>query len=343
MKQWIRYCLTACLFPVTFQLVNAQRNYEPVHGPTGYDYHIKGELELRFTHSIDFKNGNKQEGTYVIKSPVELSFNMNDLKYFKAQPEEFVGYVENQYDAYSGFPGGLMDIPEGGYREEESWMKVDEHLKWWEDGKMTELKAHGEIYPVVKVCFSIPDYPEKYKSGLDHLQFRVTVAGISDHFDPQRNVVVEYKSDINKLKEGSLIDEETLKKLELADPQMAAEMKEGARLIRESSGLHSSELFVNIGCGTFYGQDLVAAEMSGNLLMVDKSKKETFERQFEQAYFRDMPRINVMKLINFLIKPEGNYETPVAGVFSSGSESGSEKASYNGTLRLYGNKIQKSE
>lgn len=322
----------------------AQNKYEPLHGLTGYDYNMKGELELTFTHSIDLKNGTKSEATYRIKSPVQVSFNLNDLKFFKANPEEFVGYVENQYDAYSGYSsGGLIDISQGGYQAEENWMWVDEHVKWWENGELTAINAQGEIYPVLKVAFSIPDYPEKYKAGLDQLQFRVTISGISDsQFHQTRNVGID---DNEKNQQGNgtvLIDEEGLRKLEQADPSAAAGIKEGLKLIEESSGSHPSNLSVSIGCGSFYGQDLIAAVMSNNLLTAAKSKKEAFERQFEQGYFKDMPHINVMKLVKFLLKPEGNYETPIIGSFSSDSEAGSEKATYNGTLRLYGNKVQKS-
>lgn len=323
----------------------AQDNFEPLHGVTGYDYNIKGELELTFTHSIDFKNGTKSEETYRIKSPVLLSFNLNDLKFFKAKPKEFTGYVENQYDAYSGYSGGgLVDILDGGYREEENWMQVEEHAKWWENGELTKINAHGEIYPVLKVCFSIPDYSVKYKAGLDQLQFRVTISGTSDpHFHPVRNVTVDdngQNSNPGELKTG-LIDEEALKKLELADPAAAAEMVKAAGLL-QSSG--NKNLSVNVNCGTFYGRDLVIAEMANNLTGVDRFNKEkkAFERQFEQAYFKNMPHISVMKLVNFLIKPVGNYVTPISGSFSSDSESGSEKATYNGTLRLYGGQITKN-
>ncbi|MGV8136415.1 MAG: hypothetical protein AB2L20_14490 [Mangrovibacterium sp.] len=331
------------LFSIRTQLVHAQVNYEPLHGVTGYDYQIKGELELIFTSSIDDKNGNNSEGTYHVKSPVSLAFNLNDLKFFKADPKAFIGYVENQYDAFSGYSGGaLMDIPQGGYREEESWMWVDEHLKCWENGELTEVKAHGEIYPVLAGYFSIPDYSAKYKAGLDQLQFRIAIDGSSDpDFHPTRNVVVEHVSNkFNQNGAGSnLIDAEAMKELERVDPAAAAEIKKAAGLLQNSA----PDLSVNINCGSFYGQDLVNALMSNNLVEADKAKKGAFECRFEQEYFKDLPRIDAMKLINYLIKPESNYEIPIVGSFFSDSEYGLERASYNGTLRFYGNRVQKSE
>lgn len=333
------------LFLTTFQLANAQNNYEPIHSPSGYDYIIKGELELKIANAIDFKNENKnkEEGIYTIKSPVFLAFNLNDLKFFKAQPKEFIDYVENQYVASSGWfaTGSLMDIGNG-YGEGTSWMRVDEHVKWWENGELTEIKAHGEIDSDIKIAFSIPDYPEKYMSGLDKLQFRIAVK-ISGSADTQRNVTVEYDSRKQQKNSTPLMDEASLKELEKADPSAVAGIKEGLKLMQEGSGSHPSELFINVSCGMFYGTDLTVAEMANNLIAVDAFNKEklAFETQFEQKYFKNLPHINVMKLVDFLLKPVGNYETPIVGSFSSDSENGSEKITYNGTLKLFGSQMKK--
>ncbi len=339
-----KFILSGLLLFSAFCYLKAQNGYEPIHGSTGYDYIIRGELELKLTNSIDFKNGNKEEGTYTIKSPVFLAFNLNDLKFFKAQPKEFVGYVEDQYIPSAGWfaTGSLMDIGSV-YGEAENRMWVDEHIKWWEDGKLTEIKAHGEIEPDIKVVFSIPDYSEKYRAGLNNLQFRIAMK-ISGNADIQQNVTVEYDSRKQQGSGTALIDEESLKELEKADSSTVAHIKEGLKLIEESSGTHPSGLFVKVGCGIFYGADLVNAEMTNNLVEVDAFNKEklAFEAQFEQKYFKDLPHINVMKLVNFLLKPIGNYETPIVGTFSSNSEYGSEKVTYNGTLRLFGNQITKS-
>lgn len=297
MKNIQVYCwLSVFVFIVTTQLTEAQGYYEPVHGVTGYDYDIKGELELKFTNSIDLKNGNQQKGTYNIKSPVLLSFNLNDLKFFKANPKEFIGYVENPVIASCGGPcsGGLIDISQGDFREKENWMQADVHFIALEDGISSEVNAAGEIYPFMEVSFSIPDFSKEIKVGLNQLQFRLFVKGISDsQYHPVRNV--------------------------------------------------TTQLPISITCGTFFGSDMVDALMKRNLLEADAAKKKEFEDQFEKVYFKDLPRIDAIKLIDFLIKPVGNYETPIVGSFSSDSESGSERATYEGTLRLLGNQIRKSE
>jgi hypothetical protein len=168
---------------------------------------------------------------------------------------------------------------------------------------------------------------------------------ISGNAETQRNVTVEYDSRKQQESGTALMDEASLKELEKADPSAVAGIKEGLKLMQEGSGSHLSNLFVNVSCGAFYGTDLVNAEIAHNLVEVDAHNKEklAFEAQFEQTYFKDLPCINAMKLINFLMKPVGNYETPIIGSFTSNSENGSEKVTYNGTLRLFGNQIKKYE
>lgn len=323
------------------QIARAQNTFEPIHGVTGYDYHIKGELELRFSHQVDFKDGRKLEATYRIKSPVVLAFNLNDLKYFKARPGEFAGYVENP----DGLSGGLVDIPQGGLRDQENWMEVDEHLKSWENGELSEIKAKGEIYPLLTAFFSIPGFSDQLKSNLNQLQFRVTISGISNEFHPQRNVVVEYNNQEQKLKEAGngFLDEESLKQLEAADPTMAAEIREGDRLMRESARSASSPLSVAVSCGVFFGFDLTDALIKNNLVEDNSPKKKAFENRFRETYFKDLPHFGALPLINFLINPAGNYQIPINGSFASDSEYGAENATYTGTLKLFGDAIQKSE
>lgn len=289
------------------QNAKSQDKYEPIHGASGYDYTIGGELELTFSNSIDFKNGNKIQGDYKIKSPIVLTFNRNDLKFFKAQPKEFAGYIENQYDARSGFPGGLFEIPQGSYGEEENWMQVETHFESKENDLVSTINAKGKICPFLKVNFSVPDFPEKLKSGMGGLQFRLMISGIADSkYNPQKDVT-------GKAVYGTF---------ELTD---------------------GFDIPVSVTCGTFYGSDLVNALIKNNLAESSGSRKKEFESRFEKSYFGDLPRINAIRLIDFLIRPAGNYEVPISGSFFSDSESGSEKASYSGKLILWGNKVTKNE
>ncbi len=336
-------------FLVTTLSAKAQNKYEPNHGITGYDYNIKGELELTFTNSIDLKNGNSQEGTYHLKTPVLLSFNLNDLKFFKANPKEFIGYVENPVIATCGYPcgGGLIDIPQGGSRTEDNWMNADVHFKSLEDGIVTEVNATGEIYPFMELFFSIPDFSEEIKVGMNQLQFRLFIKGFSDsQYHPVRNVKTKSNdsaqldhSDLNSSQNES---DKAYNELLKVDKTLAEEFKIGSQLMAESMG-NNTLLPITVTCGTFFGSDVVDALMKNNLLEADAAKKAEFEDQFEKEYFKDLPRIDAMKLIDFLIKPVGNYETPITGSFASDSEAGAENATYTGALKLFGDAIQKSE
>ncbi len=338
-----------CLFVLLTNSAGAQINSETIHGVSGYDYVIKGELELTFTHSVDYKNGNKQNATYRIKSPVQLSFNLNDLRSFIAKPLDFVGYVENPVIASCGYPcgGGLIDIAQGGIRSDENWMQADVHFVSQEDGVSSEINATGEIYPFMEVFFSIPDFSKELKVGLNQLQFRLFIKGISDsQYHPVRNVKVNSSGaaslDHLDLKSSQADVDKTYNELLKIDKALAEEFKKGAQLMAESSD-GADFLPISVTCGSFFGADEDAASRKMSFSEADAEKRSAFETQFERAYFEKLPHIDAMKLINFLIKPSGNYESPFTGSFFSDSEFGAETATYQGKLLLWGNQVRKSE
>ncbi|MCE5345074.1 MAG: hypothetical protein LLG13_02135 [Bacteroidales bacterium] len=285
------------------QTIAGQKDYQPIHGLSGFDYFIKGEIVLDFVNFVNIKEASsKIESKYHLKSPVCVCFNLNDLKYFKARPAEFVGYVENQLG-----DGGLLNTPisPGEYLGENAMMKIEVWNKSWNYDEVTETKASGEMDPLIRIIFAIPDYAEKVKAGDANLQFRLNISANSDSYTRQKNVTGWAKA-------GPI----TLSNEDITLP-------------------------VYIGCGTFYGTDLVKAQMANNLLEADKKKKNAFEQKFEQEYYKDLPRIDAMKLINFLIRPAESYEIPVSGSF--GSPDGNEKVTYSGTFYLFGKEMHKME
>jgi len=230
-----------------------------------------------------------------------------------------VGYVENPVIASCGYPcgGGLVDIPQGGIRQEESWMQADVHFVSEEGGVISEINATGEIYPLMELFFSIPDYSKDLKAKKP-LQFRLFIKGISDsQYHPVRNV----KSKPNTLASSDQIDKKSA--LEEFDKTLL--------------------LPISVTCGSFFGPDLITAVDKMNFSEADAEKKIAFEEQFEREYFEKLPTIDAMKLINFLTKPSGNYESPFTGSFSSESEWGQETASFQGVLRFRADRIRKDE
>lgn len=318
----------------------SQETYEPLHGVTGYGYQVLGELELEYHSVVHFKTlDSKIERTYRIKSPVALWFNRNDLLFLKAEPKEFVGYMEY---------GGIFDIPDGGHRlEAENWMWADAHQKIWDQGEFGELHVQGNVDPVLKAQFTIPAYPETYQQGLDKLKFRVSIFGASHSRTPVQNVKVLYAHpDLQQTlsNEGaSLFTEEQLAQLEQMDPQIAAEMRQGAQLMNETAQTMTPQMEINVGSGSFYGLDFTNELIAANLVEADKKVQDEFERKFDINYFRNMPQIPALPLINFLISPSGTYTVPINGSFSSNSDSGTETTTYQGTFRFFGDRVSKTD
>lgn len=348
MKLPVFYSLV-CLFLLLTHFAGAQNTNETLHGVSGYDYIVNGELELAFTHAIDFKNGNKTNSTCRIKSPVQLSYNRNDLKSFIAKPLDFVGYVENPVLASCGYPcgGGLIDIAQGGIRAEENWMQADMKIVSLEEGVSTEFEATGEIYPFMEVFFSIPDYRKDINAGLNQLKFRLFFKGTADSkYHPVRNVKVKSNPSASSgaIDVKALQDEldKAYQELLKVDKTQAETLKNGAQLMTEAS-VPTPFLPISVTCGSFFGIDQEFALQKMNFSDSDKEKRSAFERQFEMDYYKNLPHIDALKLINFLINPSGNYESPFTGSFSSESEWGQETASFQGVLRFRADRIRKDE
>lgn len=275
----------------------AQADYQPLHSLSEYNYVMLGELELEFSNVVDFKSsGLKIDGTYQIKTPIMLAFNLNNLKFFKAQPLPFLG---STYDE-TLIASTLYPYE---YLEEAGEMKVDGHYHAWENGDHYEVKASAQLYHFLEIDFNHASFNKKLKTGDKNLQFRLKISGRVDESVPQLGLTGYAKGGDMVLTEGFTLP-------------------------------------VSIGCGTFYGMDLVNALITNNLFGTDKNKQDRFEEQYEQEYYKDLPTIDAIPLIKFLIKPQGNYEVPFIGSFTSDSENGSEKANYKGVLRLFANSIK---
>lgn len=289
MKYYSNLFLLVMFFPITLQ---AQSDYQPLHGLSDYNYLIMGELELEFSNSVNFPDNTfRQEGHYIIKTPMVVMYNLNDLKFFKAQPQSFLGIVYDETLVSTPlYP--LVYLPEN------TFMNVESHVKSWEYDQLTEVKAKGKIEPLLQIEFN----HEAFISGLStgqELFFRVKVFGTSDSYTQQSDVS-------GYVKFGNLTLTEGL------------------------------EIPVSIGCGTFFPSDLGEALMTNQRNLTNEKSKTKFETDFSNNYYRDLPKIAAIPLIDFLIDPKETYLVPLNGSFSSSSSFGKETAQYKGTLRLFG-------
>jgi hypothetical protein len=292
MKRPLQSLVNFLLILCTLQTY-AQADYQPLHNLSEYNYIVLGELELEFSNVIDFRSsGPKIDGTYQIKTPIMLAFNLNNLKFFKAQPLQFLG------DKYDETLVASTQYPFE-YLEEADNVKVKGHYNAWENGEHYEVKATAELHHFLSIDFNHANFVDKIKADDKNLQFRLSIQGRADESQPQQNIAGYARSGDLQLTEGFTLP-------------------------------------VMVGCGTFYGLDFVNAVMVNNLVESDKKNQDLFKLEFEREYFNNLPHIEAMPLINYLLKPQGNYEVPFSGSFLSNSDNGYEKASYTGTFRLFG-------
>ena len=292
----IRYLFLFLILFYGASAIHAQTDFKPLHSLSNYNYIIMGELDMEFNNVVNFKaSATKIQSLYHIKTPIMLAFNLNDLKFFKAQPLQFLGETYDEVLLASTlYPYEKL--------EEAGSMKVDGHYHTWENGEHYEVKASAILHHFLEVKFNHASFNEKLKTGDKNLQFRLNISGRADEAIPQQEVKGYAKCGVMVLTEGFLLP-------------------------------------ISIGCGTFYGLDLVNALVTNNLVG-DEKTIAIFEQQHEQEYFKNLPTIDALSLINFLIKPQGSYEVPFVGSFASDTENGSEKANYKGTLRLFANSVK---
>jgi len=66
--------------------------------------------------------------------------------------------------------------------------------------------------------------------------------------------------------------------------------------------------------------------------------KDDFIENFKVDFYKTLPKIDVLPLIDYFINPKGIYEVPFSGYESAEHE---EKFTFKGKLRVYGEKRYK--
>ena len=256
MKNYLYLFLLVMFFPFTIQ---SQTDYQPLYSLSDYNYLIIGELELEFSNSVNFLElSSRHEGFYIIKTPIVVMFNLNDLKFFKADP---LAYLGNEYDEV------LVSTPlyPLTYLPENSLMQVDAHFKSWEYDQLTEIKAKGKLSPILQIEFNHVTFTSALSKNQE-LTFRINIFGVSDSFTQQTEVSGYGKMGDFTITEGFQIP-------------------------------------LSIGCGTFFSFDLSEALILNQANLQDNQSQNQFETEFNKNYFKDLPEIPAMPLIDFLINP----------------------------------------
>jgi len=298
LTHFIPLCFTL-LFIQGNETTNAQDDYVPENSMNEYVYYIRGELTLDYSSMVYFSEfDSKNEYKCHVIAPLFLSYNRNDLKYFRAEPGKMAEYS----DAFLGTTNYFSNN-----RDENEifagMMYAQEWFKSTTAGMVSEKKAKGEIDQTVDIRFIMSNIDDEMKSGGDHFTYRLFINAVSCPTCVQNNVT------------GSTVSE-------------------------GFSNTQGITLDINFVWGVTYGTDLTNALIENNFIGVDNDKKDTFEAEFEREYYKTLPEIDATKLNGFLIHPQGNYEVPFSGYFNS-PDGVTEKTSFKGTLRLFGNEVHK--
>lgn len=177
---------------------------------------------------------------------------------------------------------------------------IIEHVTSIQDGVNSEISLSGEQLSSVKISFKLYDFEEKVKSGQKNFEFRLEFNHDECPGCEQKNVTGYISYDVMKITDNLRLD---------------------GRII---SSVRFNEYFNK-------------AFMENNIAGKDDKTKWAFEDRFANNYFKDMPRIDADKLIDFLLNPGGTIEFPISGFVNS--PDGAEKMTFKGSLRLYGDKI----
>jgi len=299
MKKIAAFLVITCT--VCVNLLQAQK-FERLHGVTKYDYSVKAELELEYTSKMFFPDRNERlQQKYRLKAPFFIQYNLNDLKFFRAEPKEFIGYEDNFLSSNYTFSdsknqnetsAGMMQV-------------ADLFQKSESPAETTEQKLNGEIGMSPDINFSLLGLSKQLKSG-NKPQFTLFIsASPCPNCEQKVRGAAKYtSSDGNSLS-----------------------VNEGLTL---DVNLHS--------LGLSYGTDLTKAFIEHNLVEADKKEKDRFEDGFKIEYYKSLPKIEAIPLIDFLIVPKGTYEIPLEGYINTSTDI-PETTHFKGKLKIYGDKL----
>lgn len=188
----------------------------------------------------------------------------------------------------------------GQNEEPAGFTNISEYVSMTEEGIKSEINLKGSQQSTVGVVFSLYDAERKIKAGNKGYEFRLT-----------------FRHDECK----SCDQKDVTGYIRYQDITITDDLRLDGRIINSVR----------------FNEYLADALMGKNF--ADNKLKWTFEDRFADNYFKDMPRIDAAKLINFLLNPKGTIEFPISGFTKS--PDGTENMTYKGSLKVYGDQIYK--
>jgi hypothetical protein len=204
MNKLIRFypAIMVFLLIILTETTYAQKDYEAVNGVNDYIYYIKGELILDYSSSVYYSEFDTRTSCkYHVVAPLFLSYNRNDLKYFRAEPEKMYEYA----DAFLGTTNYFSDN-RGENEIFAGMMKADEWIQSTQGDITSEVNAKGNIDQSVNIQFKMYNAEDVLKSGGRNFVYRIYINAVSCPTCEQKNVSGSTRTGEYSFTEGVSLD-----------------------------------------------------------------------------------------------------------------------------------------
>lgn len=262
------------------------------------------------------------ESDYSLKTELELDYNYTvNLIEESAHHQScsltfnspgFLNFNKNDLLFFKAEPREFIETPllididccfsdsKGQNDEVAGFTLIAEHVNIAEGDVKSEINLRGSQMSTVEVAFSLYDAEQKIKSGNKDYEFRLA-----------------FKHDECK----SCDQKDVTGYIRYLDITISDDLRLDGRII-------NSVRFNDYLSEAFIGKNFA-----------DNKLKWAFEDRFTDNYYKDMPRIDAARLIDFLLNPKGIIEFSISGFTKS--PDGAENITYKGSLKIYGDMIYK--
>lgn len=287
-------------FTLLVSLSGISQKYERIHGTTDQSYAVKAELELEYTSEVHDKTfETRVVSDFRMVSPFFLDFNLNDLLFFKAEPSEFIGYEGNFMSANSHFidSKGINEISAG-------MTKFTKYFnKSTSPGETSESNLTGQIRQSPVIDFSLVGLSKYLKSRQKPELTLFISAEANENYEQNVSGLIKYSN-----AEGGAIS-------------ITDNLKIGMVMAYQ---------------GLAYPYKLTEAKSVNNTQNMSDREYCIWLDNFDAVFYKTLPKIDALSLVEYLINPKGVYEVPFTGFLKSNEYE--ETFTFKGKLRVYGEK-----
>lgn len=288
------------LITVLFAAAGFSQKYERIHSPTEHFYSVKAEMELEYTSDMFFDVfENRIVFDYKMVSPFFLDFNLNDLLFFKAEPSEFLGYEGGFMSANSYF------IDSKGIREISAGMTTFTKYfnKSTSPAESAESNLTGQIRQSPEISFSLVGL-SKYLKSKQRPELTLFISSEAcENFEQNVSGVIK-----------------------------SSDAQGGSFTITENLTIPMVIAYQ----GQSYPDKLIEAQDLSNTKDMSHKDYCIWLDNFQSDFYKTLPKIDALSLVEYLINPKGVYEIPFSGFLKSTKYK--ESFTFKGKIKVYGEK-----